>query len=156
MTLPVVIEGHDHPSHTLTEARVTATGQLVVAPFAYDLTEFNELGTADAAVNFYKPKASRQFVITGVIAAGNLSIAANALATVIVYEASTSSTTSVDKTLIQFGITRLDTFALSPLNILAAEGKFINAKTDDDDVFLTVMGYYIPALSIVTDVGTLG
>ncbi len=88
---------------------------------------------------------------TGIIAAGNLSIAANALATVIVYEASADDTATVDKSLIQFGITRLQTFALSPLNILSEEGKFINAKTDDDDVFLTVMGYYIPALAERTD-----
>ena len=32
------------------------------------------------------------------------------------------------------------------LNILVNEGRFIIAKTDDDDVFLTIMGYYIPAL----------
>ncbi len=147
MTLPVVIEGHDHPNSGITQAKVTASGALVVGSFAYDETQFNELGTADAAVNFYKPKASKQFVITGLIAAGNLSIAANALATVIVYEASTDATATVDKSLVQFGVTRLQTFPLLPLNILVEEGKFVNAKTDDDDIFLTIMGYYIPSLT---------
>ncbi|KKL60113.1 hypothetical protein LCGC14_2208560 [marine sediment metagenome] len=128
------------------QRRIDKKYELVTAPFAYDETQFNELGTADAAVNFYKPKVGKQFVITGIIAAGNLSIAANALATVVVYEGSSTTDTSADKTLIQFGITRLQTEPLLSLNILVNEGKFINAKTDDDDVFLTIMGYYIPAL----------
>ncbi len=143
MTLPVEIQGQE--DSTITNAKVTRSGELVVSSLKYDETQFNELGTVDAAVNFYKPRVGQQFVVTGVIAAGNLSIAANALATVIVYEASTESATVVDKTLIQFGVTRLQTLPLVPLNILANEGKFINAKTDDDDVFLTVMGYYVPA-----------
>lgn len=145
MTLPVVIQGHEHPNARLTNARVTRQGELVVAPYSFNETQFNELGTAGAAVNFYKPKAGQQFIVTGVIAAGNLSIAANALATVVVYEGSATDDTSADKTLIQFGVTRLQTLILPLLNILVAEGKFINAKTDDDDVFLTVMGYYIPS-----------
>jgi hypothetical protein len=146
VTLPVKIEGYAHPKATVTAARVTPLGQLVTAPFAYDETKFVVLGTADAGVNFYKPKAGKQFVITGLIAAGNLSIAANALATVIVYEASSDATATVDKSLVQFGVTRLQTAPLLPLNILVEEGKFVNAKTDDDDVFLTIMGYYIPTL----------
>ena len=29
------------------------------------------------------------------------------------------------------------------LNLEVAEGRWVNAVTDDDDVFVTVMGYYI-------------
>lgn len=145
MTLHVVLQGHNHPKSGVANAKVTSSGALVTAAFAYDETKFGELGTDDAGVNFYKPKADQQFVIRGIIAAGNLSIAANALATVVVYEAAASDTATADKTLIQFGVTRLQTLSLLPLNILVNEGKFINAKTDDDDIFMTIMGYYIPA-----------
>ena len=145
MTLPVEITGRCTTSSKQNEASVTSAGELVVGSYSHDLTEFNELGTINVGVNFYQPVRKRRFVITGVVAAGNLSISASALATVIIYEASSETTATVDKSLIQFGITRLQTSALLPLNILVSEGKFVNAKTDDDDIFMTIMGFYIPA-----------
>jgi len=36
-------------------ARVTKAGELVVAPFTYDETEFRELAEDDTAYNFYEP-----------------------------------------------------------------------------------------------------
>ena len=36
---------------------------------------------------------------------------------------------------------------LFPLNILVAPGKYVNAKTTDDDIHMTIMGYYISELS---------
>lgn len=146
MTLPVVLSGKCTTTNAQNEAAITSRGALVTASYDYDLTEFNLLGTDDAGVNFYKPIVGKRFVVTGLIASGNLSISANALATVVIYEASSDTTATADKVLIQFGITRLQTLPLLPLNIRAAEGKFINAKTDDDDVFLTIMGYYVPGL----------
>ena len=34
-----------------------------------------------------------------------------------------------------------------PLNILVAEGRFINGKTSDDDIHMTITGHFIPALT---------
>jgi len=147
VTLPVRIEGHAHPSSTVTPARVTRTGQLVVAPFAYDETKFNVLDVAGTAVNFFTSKADSQFVITGVIATGDLQIAANAVAEVVILEGDNETDATGTKTLIQFGITRLQSVSYLPLNLLVTEGKFVNAKTDDDDVHMTIMGYFIPALT---------
>lgn len=144
MSLPVTLTGRCTTSSAQNKASITSRGALVVAPYGYDEVQFNELGTDDAGVNFFPPQVNKRFVITGIIAAGNLAIVANNLATVIVYEASSASTNTVDKALVQFGITRLQTLSLLPLNILVKEGKFLNAKTDDDDVFLTIMGYYVP------------
>lgn len=145
MTLPVVLQG-ECTDGALRNARITRSGAVVVAPFAYDETEFNLLGTDDVGVTFYKPKVGERFVITGMLAAGNLSISANALAVVIVYESANEDSATSTKIRLEFGITRLQVEHISPLNILVNEGVFLNAKTDDDDVFLTIMGYYIPAL----------
>ena len=63
MSQPVVIKdgtGGDFRAH------VTSIGQLVVAPFAYEETEFQVLDTTATAYNFYPPKTGKQFVITGV------------------------------------------------------------------------------------------
>jgi len=145
MTLPVVIQGHNHPNSGVQDAKVNGTGALVTAAFDYDETKFVELAEPDVAYNFYNPKAGRAFVITGMIATGDKQIAANADATVVIYEAITDVTTSVDKELLTFVITQSTVVPLVPLNIFVNEGKFINAKTDDDDVHLNIFGYYIPA-----------
>ena len=146
MSLPTELVGRCTTTSNKNSASITSRGALVVAPYAYDIVQFNELGDDGVGVNFYKPRVNKRFVITGLVAAGNLQIVANALATVVIYEASDNVTATADKILIQFGITRLQTLSILPLNILVSEGKFINAKTDDDDVFLTIMGYYVPGV----------
>lgn len=145
MTLPInIIDGK---KGTKVKAGVTSLGQLITAPFAYDETKFNELAENDTAYNFYTPKTGEQFVLTGVMAYGDQQITANADANVTVYEASSSSTATVDKVLLQFAIGRSISFIATPLNILVNAGKYINAKTDDDDVHMTITGYYIPKIS---------
>lgn len=145
MTLPVVIQGHDHPNSGIQDAKVNRSGSLVTAAFDYDETKFVELAEPNTAYNFYKPKARKAFVITGIIATGDKQIGANADATVVVYEAITDATTAVSKELLTFVITQSTVVPLVPLNIFVNKGLFINAKTDDDDVHMNIMGYYIPA-----------
>lgn len=145
MTLPVVLEGRCTTTFALNRASITSRGALVVAPYSYDETEVKTLGTADAGVTFYKPVVNKRFVITGVLAAGNLSIAANALATVTIFESATEDSATSTKDRLQFGMTRLQVETISPLNILIKEGVFLNAKTDDDDILMTIMGYFVPA-----------
>ena len=53
---------------------------------------------------------------------------------------------TVDKFLVQFVVTLDQAIVATPLHILVNSGKFINAKTDNDDVHLTLMGYYIEEL----------
>ena len=146
MTLPVRIEGHDHPKSTITAARVTRTGQLVTAPFAYDETKFNELGTAGTAANYYKPKARQQFIITGIIATADKQVGANEDAVVTIFEASDDTTSTQDKVLLTFVLTQSTVVSFLPLNIIVNEGKFFNGETDNDDVHMNILGYYIPAL----------
>ena len=128
------------------EAHVTSSGELVVAPLHYDETKFNELAVDNTGYNFYGPLPGKQFVITGFIAVGDQQITANANANVIIYEAADTGTTTVDKILVQFVIKQDQDIPMPGLHILVNKGKFVNAKTDDDDVHLTLMGYYIGEL----------
>ena len=147
MTLHVKIEGHSHPKAIVTAARVTQTGQLVTAPFAYDESKFQELADDDVALNFYKPKAHQQFVITGVIATADKQVAANEDATVVIFEGPDAASETQDKVLLKFVITQSTIVSLLPLNILVNEGKFVQGVTDNDDVHMNIFGYYIPALT---------
>lgn len=125
---------------------VTPIGQLVVAPYAYDETEFKELAEANTAYNFYKPKSGQQFVITGINAKADRQVDNVTDADVVIYEADSETSTTVDKTLFQEAMVRGEKATLFPLNILVRAGKFVNAKTTDDDIHMTITGYFIPKI----------
>ena len=46
-----------------TPFRLTESGELVTAPVAYDLTEFNAMSSANTAYSFYGPKVNFRFII---------------------------------------------------------------------------------------------
>lgn len=146
MPLEIRIVGVSAKGGAVNEARVTALGQVVIGAIAYDETEFNELGTINTAFNFYLPKSGQQFVITAILVYGDKQVSSSTNATVIIYEATTDETITVSKVLLQFEIGQNQLLPFTPLNLLVAEGVFINAKTDDDDIHMTIMGYYIPVL----------
>lgn len=124
-------------------ANVSDQGALIVAPISFDSTKFNELAEPNVAYNFYAPTVHKQFVLTGIVAQGDQQVGQSTNATVIIYEATSASTTVVDKVLFQIEIARNQLVPLVPLNILVSEGKFVNAKTDDDDIHMTLMGYFV-------------
>lgn len=147
MTIVVRIQGQDHPKSGVIDVRVTAAGAVVTAPFAYDDTKFVELAEDNTAYNFYKPKAGLQFVITGIRAKADRDVSQTADADVVVFEAAAIDSTTADKVLHQEAMVRGESVTLIPLNILVNSGKFLNAKTSDDDIHMTIMGYYIPEIS---------
>ena len=124
-------------------ATVTPDGALAVGPVSFNLIQFNELAAINTAYNFYSPLAGKQFVVTAIFAYGDKQVAAASNATVEVYEASSTSATAVDKIIMQFEIGQNEFHPFTSLNLLVNEGKFINAKTDDDDVHMNILGYYV-------------
>lgn len=127
-------------------ATVTKSGELVVSPLHYDEAEYRELAVDDQAYNFFGPKPSKQFVLTGMLAFGDKQVATLTNATVVVYEATDVGDTAVQKVLLQFEIGQNQSIPFSGLRTLVAAGAYVNAKTDDDDVHMTLMGYYIEEL----------
>lgn len=144
MSLPVEITDGKGKNY---KVKVSSIGQLIVAPVAYEETKFNELAADNTAYNFYGPKAGQQFVITGIRARADRDVSTTVDAVVVVYEAVASDTTTVDKVLHQENLVRSESINLIPTNILVNEGKYINAKTTDDDIHMTIFGYYIDKLT---------
>jgi len=132
---------------TTSRAKVTQHGQLVTAPLHYDDTKFLEMAAAATAYNFYEPKGHKQFVITGVVAFADKEVANNSDTDIVVYEADSASNATASKVLLQFGLGSLTSLAITPLNLLVNEGVYVNGKTSDDDVHMTIMGYYIDAFT---------
>jgi hypothetical protein len=129
------------------KVRVTSIGQLVTAPASYDETAFRELAVDDTAYNFYGARAGQQFVVTGVLFRADKQVSSTVDAIVVIYEATTDSTITVSKVLIQFAVVQGDIISATPLNILVTEGRYVNAKTTDDDIHMTIMGYYVDKIS---------
>ena len=125
-------------------ACVTTNGQVVTAPYAYDDVSFMELAEANTAYNFFEPKDGKQFVITGMYAKADKQVSSTTEATVVLYEGDSSSTTTVDKTLFSAAVLQYDQISITPMNLLVTAGKFVNGKTTDDDVHVTLFGYYVP------------
>lgn len=126
-------------------ANATRQGALIVSPASFDDTKFQEMSSTGVAFNFYVPATHKQFVITGLLAFANKDVNDASDTIIEVYEASSATSTTADKTLIKFGMGKLTVLPMPALNLLVAEGKFVNAKTDDAIIFMTIMGYFVSA-----------
>ena len=138
MSLPINI--HDKASKR--SAIITSRGQLVTAPLEFSTLSFQNLSADNVAENFFKPLAGRRFVITDVIADADRSVGANG-ATVDIFEASAIDSATIDKQLFQFDMPKQTDKVLIGLNIITTEGVFINGKTDDNNVLVSIGGYFV-------------
>lgn len=125
------------------KACVTQYGQIVVGPASYDQTKYVELAEDDTAYNFYVPQANKRFVISGLRAKADRQVSSTVDAEVIIYEASAPDTLTADKVLHQEALVRGESVTIIPMNLIVEEGKWVNAKTSDDDIHMTIFGYYV-------------
>jgi hypothetical protein len=128
-----------------TKVKVTKSGELVTSSLSYDLVQYQEMTATGTAYNFYGPVERKQFIITGFLAVSNKDITADAI--IEIYEADSDTETTISKALPKFAITKNSVVAPTPLRILVNEGVWVNAKTDDATIHLTMFGYYIDSLS---------
>ena len=99
-----------------TPARVTKSGELITSSLEYDETKYFAMTSTGTAYNFFEPKASKQFIITGFLAVSDKNITADAI--VEIYEAESTSETTVLKSLPTFALTKkFSSFSYSTKNI---------------------------------------
>ena len=125
------------------KARVSEFGQLAVAPLAYSKPAFQKLEIINTAYTFIAPEEGHQIVITDIILTANRTVGAND-ATVDVYEAESPTTTIITQPIIELEMIKQSSLGLTGLNLLVPPGLWVNAKTDDNDVFVTIMYYRVP------------
>ena len=125
-------------------AEVTKSGELVVAPLSYDDVANQTLNSANVAENFFRPRSLKQFVITTILINADKSVTTDVI--VDVYEASTSDSTTIDKAIFHAEVLKNDQRDITGLRLLVSSGKFINAKADDANVNISIMGYFINKL----------
>jgi len=125
----------------LGKVRVTKRCQLVTAPLEFSTFFLAEATTINTAFNVVTPKTNKQFVITDIILYADRSVGANGAITVL-YEATADNTITISTTIFQQEIPKQTNLALTGLNIIVTEGKWINLKTDDNNVSANIGGYF--------------
>ncbi len=98
----------------------------------------------NVVVNILKPRPNNQIIITGLIVNTNRDVGVNG-AIIEIYEASSASSSTIQKSILSFDLTKNETVVTSPVLIQTTEGVFINAKASDSEVNITVLSYFAPA-----------
>ena len=138
MSIPAYLVGRNGQQVSVNDA-----GELLISYGPFDLTVFNELDIANQAYNFYGPKGQQQFVMTGFLMFGDKQVSSTTNATVTIYEASAPDSATVDRVLIKVEVGQNQAVPFPSIRVLANRGVYINAKTDDDDIHMTILGHYV-------------
>lgn len=126
------------------EAKVSSAGEFLSRAFDYSEPTIQQL-TDTTITNFIKPRAGEQFILTGMYASADRSVAA-AGELLEIYEAPTDDSGTQDKLLFSVDLARQGnanpTVPPGRINI----GKFINADRTNSTgtITVTIWGYFIP------------
>jgi hypothetical protein len=122
--------------------RVWGNAMAVLPPYpskAYNAT----LDVNDTVYTIVKGRGSEAFHITSIILVGNKSISTSTDATITIFEALATDLTVNLATILSVPVSQSGQLVLTGLTIEVEEGRFIMGKTSDDDVFVTILGYYL-------------
>jgi len=141
MPVPAVIQD----SKSDNSARVTRFGQLVVSPLDYSRPFERELLVVDTAVNFLTPEQDKFIVITDIIVSTDKNVSNVDPADIEIYEADEADSLVANPSIVNPQMIRASNFIAIGLNWIIPIGKWVNAKTNDVGVKITIASYRIPA-----------
>lgn len=139
MSVPTVIVD----PRTGNAARVTEFGQLAVAPLDFSTPVQNDLTVVNTAVNFIAPVAGQSVIITDILISSDRNVGVNG-AVVDIYQALADDTTTIDSEILKAEMVKQTARDLTGLNFIVPSGKWVNAKTDDTGVSITIAFYRVP------------
>jgi hypothetical protein len=126
------------------EACVTRRNQLIVAPLDFSLIYNVKAELVNTAYNIVPPETGKAFVVTDLIVYANKSVGA-ADATVVIYASDGPNSLTEVGVFFTQEMVKQTTLTMTGLNIFSPAGLWINVKTDDDDIFVNMAGYYVDA-----------
>lgn len=121
-------------------AGVTHANELIVAGIGESSTVFKAMSVVDQAYNFFLPKIEFDFHITSILFG-----TPGAGAVIDIYEASSTTSTTISKQILKMDISGKGFFPISfPFGgfLPVSEGTYLNAKTDTATVNMTIIGHY--------------
>lgn len=126
-------------------AGVGIDGRVKVGPPEFS-TAFNaELTVDDIPVNLVPAKAGQRFIMTSIILTGNKNVSGTVDATVSIYQGTSSTTTFANRSeeIITIPVGKSAQTVIPGIFLGCEVATWINAVTSDDDVFVTILGYYV-------------
>ena len=141
----MAIDSYLTDSKTGRSATVLSNGSLAVAPVQSSTTYNAELITDDVVVNVVPARANHIFCLTGIFLTGNEKVETTVPATVTIFTGDSETTIAADAitTLLTIPVFKESTRDINPILVEAEEGKWINGVTTDDDISITIFGYYL-------------
>lgn len=132
-------DGHgDGYTQKVSKWGIAATGAIDFS-VSYPVTA----SVINTAYNFVGPQAGKQFIVTDIMLYANKNVGAND-ATVEIYEADGVDSTTVYKSVLVTEMLKQTSRDFIGLNLLVTQGKWLNIKTDDNTIYASVLGYYVP------------
>ena len=123
-------------------AKVSPQGELFTRQLKFAQAKFQSMDTINTAFNFFVAKAHQKFIVTGALINTNKDVGVNG-AIIDLYEASSATSTTIDTQVARLNLLKNQVVALPSIFFGVTEGKFVNGKTDDATVNITVGGYFI-------------
>jgi len=124
------------------KAHVSSSGELIVNKVDYSSAYSLTADVINTGYNFVPPQFNKRFVVTDILLYANKNVGVND-ATVVLYEADSATSTTSTKTILNIEMQKNSSRDITGLNLIISEGKWVNIKTDDDDIFATLMGFYV-------------
>jgi len=137
MTIKTQIEGNKKNT-----VDVSKNNELFVTQ-RFSSAEKITLVSDNVAVTIVKPRAGERMIITGLIVNTNRDVGVNGAA-IEIYEATAENSTSVSKAILSFDLAKSQTVVTSPVLIETSAGVFVNAKSNDSEVNVTLLCYFVP------------
>lgn len=118
-------------------------GALATGP-ARPSKSFNAtLDIDDTPVEIVPASGGKTFCVTAVVLTGNKNIDPNVDAVVDIYTSTASASTIPVTTILTIPVSRSAQTVLSGIILETEPGHFVNGVTSDDDVLITMLGFYI-------------
>lgn len=123
-------------------AGVGPEGYLRTGPVAYSDSATETLAVNNQGYTLIEPRAGMRAIIGGYILDADRNVGANG-ALVEIYEANEADSATVSRSLFAFDIIKQTTRNGFGLNLAVSPSVWINAKTDDNNVRVTLLYYFV-------------
>jgi hypothetical protein len=131
---------------------VTHRGELVTNRADYSVPYTAEATVINTGYNYSSlsgscicPLAGKQFVITEILISADRNVGGTSGALINIYEADSDTSTVPTKNIVKdIEIVKNERLFMN-LNMIITQGKWVNIKTDDNNIRSTIWGYYVNA-----------
>lgn len=121
---------------------ISTNGELFVAPLNPNISVHQTMSVADQAYTFAAPQTGFKMRLQNILIYGDKNVGVND-ASIVIYAASGPEDIN-GVTILELELPKFASRDIIGLNLELSEGVYLNAKTNDNNVFLTMMGYYAP------------